>query len=273
MPITRRELRRSVAHMLDDYALATDAAGGFTNQLTDLVSLARESGFFQGMQLYFSNPASPHYGMLATVTNSDGPNRTIFFEPPLPSETIPGEQVEMYNFAGRGSTKSQYDRSIHDAVEIARENHALIPLVVAGTDPFSRRSSEVQIPASFVAFSYLRFDMRDGHRNLPPKQIRVDRLTRTVTVLPRYADAFHGRTFAFVGYGEQPLPQTDDDEIAVDAEWMYNEVKAQILERLVASGANIGSYDRLYLQERNESGGKRPLIVARALPNTIRLWS
>jgi hypothetical protein len=40
---------------------------------------------------------------------------------------------------------------------------------------------------------------------------------------------------------------------------------------MVASGMPVGTQDRLYLQERTEASGKRPIIVARAMPNTIRL--
>lgn len=272
MSITRRDLRRSVAHMLDDYALATDAAGGFTNQFTDRTNLARERGYFQGMQLYFCNPSSPHFGHIATVNRSDWETRTIYFEPPLPSNSIAGEQVEMYNFRGMGSTKRQYDHSIADAVTIAREQHAVIPLVVAATDPLDRRNPSAVIPNDLTSFSYLRFDLPSGNfYNLPFRNVRVDRLTRTVTVTGAAGYSMGGKAFSFVGYGQQPIPQDDDDLIHINTEWMMNEVKAQVLERLIAAGRPVGSQDRLYLQERNEAGGKRPLTVARAVPNTIRL--
>lgn len=272
MSITRGNFRRSVAHMLDDYALATDAAGGFTNQFTDRTTLARETGYFQGMQIYFCNPASPNYGHIATVNQSDWATRTIFFEPPLAENSVAGEQIEMYNFRGVGTTKNQYDHHINDAVMIARENHALVPRIEAGTGAFNSRAPQLDIPASFTSFSYLRYYLSDGnYMNLAPRYLRVDRLSRTVEVRGLGGQAMHGKTYAFVGYGEQDLPTDDDDLIHIDAEWMFNEVKAQVLERKIAAGRPVGSQDRLYLQERTESGGKRGLIVARAVPNTVRL--
>ena len=73
------------------------------------------------------------------------------------------------------------------------------------------------------------------------------------------------------GYAMPSLLDDDDDETNIDLEWLFNEVKAAILERMVASGAPTTMSDRLFLQERNESIGKRGLIVNRALPNTVRL--
>lgn len=272
MAITRRDLRRSVANMLSDFLLATDPVGGHTNQMTDLTGFARENDYFMGMQIHFCNPASPHNGLIANVTNSDGPTRTIFFEPPLPSDTIPGEQIEMYNFRSRGSTKQQYDRSITDAVEIARENRALVPTTIDAVDPFSYRSPFLTIPDELVAISGVQFTLRNGQPyGLPTKMYRVDRVTRSIAVRENYAYRFQGLGYGFLGYVELDLPTVDDDVIEVDSEWLFNEVKAQILERLVASGANIGSNDRLYLQERTEAGSKRPLVIARFPSNTIRL--
>jgi hypothetical protein len=75
----------------------------------------------------------------------------------------------------------------------------------------------------------------------------------------------------FVGYAQPSLLADEDDTTGIDPEWLFNEVKAQVLERHLASNMPIGAQDRLYLQERTEASGKRSMTMARALPNTIRL--
>ena len=274
MAVTRRQIRRSVARMLSDYYEVTAVGGGptQTTQVTDPTGLARESGFFNGMQLYFADEDSPNYGTIATVTNSDGPTRTIYFEPPIPTGVVDGETIELYNFRGRGTTVDQYNGAINDAISIARDNHALIPHVVELDDPYNQRIPQLTIPDSFASFAYIQFTDRRGYIHaLRPQSVKVDRLTRTVSLLPRYTSGYHGLVPTIVGYAQPELLASDDDETAIEVEWLYNEVKAQILERMLAAGMPVGSQDRLYLQERTEAGGKRPVILTRAASNTVRL--
>jgi hypothetical protein len=151
MATTRAEIRREVARMLSDYQEATDATGGSTGSFVDPINLARESGFFKGMQILFTNPASPHAGTIATVTSSNGPARTIYFEPPLASATIPGETIEMVNFKGRGTTVSQYNAAINAALMKARQQHAIVPVATTLPDLFSRTNPRIAIPATFLS--------------------------------------------------------------------------------------------------------------------------
>jgi hypothetical protein len=271
MGITRRELRRSVARMLNDYHRATASVGGETGQLTDPIGLARETDYFMGMEVIFMDEDSDNYLHRARVTRSDGPLRTIYFEPPVTTPTGVGENVDLYDFRGRGSTYDQYNNHINDAIRIARESHALVPLVVVGDDTYDRNLRTLDVPTDLISIAYVTFTDSSGRvRRIPPSSMRVDRLTGQVT-FSSSAYTWHGYTPTFVGYGLQDLLDDDDDECNIEPEWMFNEVKAQILERNVASGMPIGSQDRLYLQERTEAGGKRPMVITRALPNTVRI--
>lgn len=269
----RKTIRRSVARMLSDFYEATDPVGGKTNTFTDLVALARESTHFKGMQILFSNPASPHYGSISTVTVSHGPTRTITFEPPLAQPTIPGETIELYNYRGRGTTISQYNAAINDAIGIARQQHYLIPYRVALTEPFSRTATIIDIPDQFISLSGMSTTERDGHPyRIPPGSYTVDRLGRTVEITrASTVQRLHGLTLTLSGYVMPELLYDDDDTIAIDLDWLYNEVKAALLERMVASGMPIQTADRLFLQERQQAAGKRTLVVTRVVPNTVRL--
>src|SRR5690606_2793402 len=56
--MSRREIRRSVAHMLNDFYLVTAYGAPETNAFTDPITLARETGHFNGMQAVFSTEDS-----------------------------------------------------------------------------------------------------------------------------------------------------------------------------------------------------------------------
>ena len=270
--VTRAVARQTVARMLNDYYEGTDETGGQTGQLTDLYNFARETGFFNGMEVFFSDPDSGHYGHIATVTRSDGPTRTIYFEPPLDSGAEAGETVELYNFKGRGTRIAQYNASIADAVRMARDLHDLRPVVVVGDDIFNGTPGELEIPEELESFYGISFDARDGRTHMVrPQDMRVDRFQRTVYFSRSSAAKWNGYTPTFHGYALPAIPDSDDDVIAIESEWLFNEVKAQILERMFASGMPLAGQDRLYLQERTEASGKRPMIVTRAMPNTVRL--
>ncbi len=273
MAVTRRFIRQSVARMLSDFYEVTADASAQTNSVTDRLTLARETNFFNGMQAYFSDPDSPHYGTIATITRSDGPTRTAFFEPPLPTPVVEGETIELYNHKGRGTTIDQYNRAINDAIAIAADNHALVPLVIEGTDAYSYRQPRMEIPPEFTSFAYVQFTDRSGMvHNIDNRSMSVDLLTRTVTIPSSSGYRWNGLTPTFIGYQSPPLLYDDDDVTGIEVEWLFNEVKAQILERMLMSGQPVGPQDRLFLQERTEAGGKRPVVIARAVPNTIKLF-
>lgn len=269
---TRRDIRRAVARMMGDYFEATDASGGQTSQFHDPYALARESSFFKGMQILFSNTGSPHYGKVATVTASDGVGRVIYFEPPLETPTLPGETIELYNFRGRGTTIAQYNATINAAISAARQQHALVPYREELTTPFMRTSPYIDIPQAFVSFSGVETVDRSGYRqHLKPGEYTVDRFSRSIEVRGRARDRLHGLTMTVRGYVMPALLDDDDDRTSIDLEWLYSEAKAQLLERMVASSLPVSSQDRLFLQERESADGKRSMIINHVVPNTIRL--
>jgi hypothetical protein len=270
----RRQIRRSVANMLHDHTFATDLVGGETSQFRDPDTLARPTNYFQGMQLLFANDASPNFGHVATVTVSDGPTRALAFEPPTPVATIPGETVEMYNFRGRGTSYDLYNAAINDALMQARQQHYPVPYSFTLTDPFSYTSPYFTIPAEFtyfygidtIGYGSRLYDVKAG-------DISVDRYNRVITVRGKWGlNKLNGYYPTIRGFAAPALLLDDDDVTNIDLEWLFSEVKAQVLERLVASNMPVGATDRLYLQERNEATGKRAMIIPRFPPGTIRLF-
>jgi hypothetical protein len=272
MGVPRLEVRQMAAGMLNDYWTGTAATGGEFGAITDPIQFARESSYFNGMQIHFTNPESPNYGRIATVTRSDGPTRTIYFEPPLPHPVVTGDTVDLYNFRSRGTTIDRYNAGINDAIRMARQQHALVPISYTFDTMFARHIPYLMVPRDFVSFYGLETATPDGYfYQVRPRDIRVDRMSRRIEITSRSAaERLHGRYLTVRGYAMPSLLMTDEERTSIDLEWLLNEVKAQVLERLILGGAPVGSQDRLFLQERTEANGKRAVIIAQALPNTVR---
>ena len=274
MGVPRREIRPAVARMLNDFAEGTSDGAGGTTWIKDPINFRRETNWFKGMQILFTNADSPNFGRIATVTSSDSLTQIINFEPPLPIPVLPGDTVELYNFRSRGTTVSQYNASINDAIAVARQEHALLPISYTFDTGFARTSPYITVPSTFTSFYAMETTDSAGYvYRVRPQDMIVDRMTRRIEVrTSRAIDRLHGRYMVLHGYAEPALLFNDDDRTLIPLDWLYSEVKAQILERMVLNDNPVSSQDRIYLQERTEANGKRPIVVTQMMPNTYRLY-
>jgi len=272
MGSTRAELRRTIANQLGDFYPVTVTQVGTTNNMFDSYNLAGETNKFKGMQVLVLDADPQNVGKIATVTYSDEVSRSISFEPPLPAPMQVGDTAELYNFKSRGSTIQQYNQAINTAILQAREQHAVIPYTVTLTSAFLRTSPYIDIPGIFTHIVTVdALNARGGTVRLKPGDMMVDRFSRSIEVHRRGVNSLHGLTLRLRGYVAPNLLNSDTDQTSLDAEWILNEVKAQLLERRMAAGEPVGQQDRLFLQERNEASAKRAVILTRVAPNTVRL--
>ncbi len=269
---TRAELRRTIANQLGDYYPVVATQSGQTGNMFDNYNLAGETNKFKGMQVLVTGGTYANLGQITTVTLSDEASRSISFEPPLPIATQVGDTAELYNFKSRGSTIQQYNQAINTAILQAREQHAVIPYTYTATDSFIRTNPYIDIPDYFTHIvSVDALDARGATVRLKAGDTMVDRFSRSIEVHRRGVNSLHGLSVRLRGYVAPNLLNNDTDRTNLDAEWILNEVKAQLLERRMAAGEPVGQQDRLFLQERNEASAKRAVILTRVAPNTIRL--
>ncbi len=269
---TRAELRRIIANQLGDFYPVVVTQAGTTNNMFDNYNLAGETNKFKGMQLLITGGTYANIGQITTVALSDEVSRSISFEPPLPAATQAGDTAELYNFKSRGSTIQQYNQAINTAIMQAREQHAVIPYTHTVTGSFVRTNPYIEIPAYFTHIAAVdALDARGATVRLKAGDTMVDRFSRSIEVHRRGVNSLHGLSVRLRGYVSPNLLNSDTDRTNLDAEWLLNEVKAQLLERRMAAGEPVGQQDRLFLQERNEASAKRAVILTRVAPNTIRL--
>ncbi len=272
MGSTRAELRRTIANQLGDFYPVIVTQAGTTGNMFDNFNLAGETNKFKGMQVLVTDADAQNVGRITTVTHSDEATRSISFEPPLPDPMQVGDTAELYNFKSRGSTVQQYNQAINTAILQAREQHAVIPYTVTLTNSFLRTSPYIAIPDIFTHIVTVdALNARGATVRLKAGDMMVDRFSRSIEVHRRGVNQLHGLALRLRGYVAPNLLENDADWTGLDAEWILNEVKAQLLERRMAAGEPVGQQDRLFLQERNEASGKRAVILTRVAPNTIRL--
>ncbi|MDQ3223975.1 MAG: hypothetical protein M3Q75_10975, partial [Gemmatimonadota bacterium] len=226
---TRAELRRTIANQLGDFYPVTTTQAGTTNNMFDTFNLAGETNKFKGMQVYVTGGTYANIGQITTVTFSDEVSRSISFEPPLPVATVVGDTAELYNFKSRGSTIQQYNQAINTAIMQAREQHAVIPYTETVAGSFLRTAPYISIPEIFTHIASVdALDARGATVRLRAGDMMVDRFSRSIEVHRRGVNSLHGLSLRLRGYVSPALLENDTDETNLDAEWILNEVKAQL---------------------------------------------
>ncbi len=260
--------------MLDDFYLVTASVDGTTGSLRDDTTLAMETGFFKGMQGYVVSGPVANLERVVNVTSSDGPNHTIYFEPALPVAVAAGNQVELYNRKKQGATVAQYNEAINAAIRTISEQHNMIPYETQTVSLFNRKFPDLAIPTDFAAVYGVSIVNPTGVlQRIPAKYVSIDRDTATLSVGTLWGQRANGRYLMIHGYKIPSELTTDDQTIEVEAEWLYPEIKAIILERHIASGIPIGTQDRIFMQERDQADKKRNIAIRRYAPNTVRLYT
>lgn len=270
--ISRGELRRMIGQQTGDLLLATASATGDVNQAISAGTFTREPNAYQGREVLFTGGTPVNLGLTRIVQGSDPISRSITLADALPAAVALGDTMELYNQRGMGWHVADIHEAINNAIRIAGEQHATVPVTVDATDPFARSAPELVIPADFVYFEGLDYLDRQGRRRLvPAKDVRVDRFTHTVEVRGDSAYRLNGLTVRFQGHAKPSILTSDDDTTTIPADWIVEECVATLLGQDVASGYTTQGRSQLYAADSRAADGKRTIIMTRYGPNCVRL--
>lgn len=270
--ITRAELRRMVGQQTGDLLLATATATGSTSQVISTTAFTREAGAYQGRQALFTGGTPANLGLTRVVQGSDPTTRSITLADPLPAIVQAGDTLELYNQRGMGWRVEDIHEAINNAIRMAGDLHATIPLTVDGAGVFSRNAPEIAIPDTFTHFEGIDYvDLWGARQTLKPALYRVDRFTRTVEVLGRALAAMHGRTYRLRGHMRPPVLTSDADRTPIPSDWLVTEAVALLLGQDVAAGYGVQGRAQLYAADSRAADGKRPITITRYGANCVRL--
>mgnify|MGYP006189670299 CR=1 FL=1 len=235
--MNRKELRRSVMRELGDMRVLTATAAGTTTTLIDEANLYGEPGTYAGRLAYFSGGTAANLGLTRPVNGSSQADMAIIFSYALPAATAVGDEAELVNTYGMGWTFEDVHSAINSTIEEAR-SYGSVPVsedIAVEFDEAGDRT--VAIPDTFVGINAVQYvDSVTGH----PVNIRranvlgsngwaVDHANREILINGGQAYRAHEQVIRLYGYGD-PAPLTDDDdETALDPEWLHLKVCGRLL--------------------------------------------
>jgi hypothetical protein len=272
---TLAQLREDVARELGDCLelVATEDASNVT--LKDARRIQLASNAYAGREAYFASGTPANVGEWRFVTSSDPSSHTINFDPELPADTTAGDRVLLFNERGRGFSKVEYDSAINRAIRFAR-NYALIDQMATLVDPFDAGNPVLTIPSSFLYVSsveYLDGDdlWQETRRASSPTSEGWFLLPgRAIRLTGNDALATDGATIRVIGQGSPAELASDDDETAVDAEWLVMQAAAY-LDRAGIDRSKNRDRERTMQYRQNLANELLPSIVLLPRPNGTRV--
>lgn len=270
--LSLRELRRQVAADLGDLYLFTATQDTNATSVKDAVTFARQVHHFRGMEVTFTEGTVANVGLSRVVQDSDGVAQTVTFSPNLPDIVHEGDEGELHDYRSDGWTFSEKNEAINAAIARAGEQHASVPITQDTTDPFDASEPFFDIPLAFSHFAGLYFEDRDGiEKMMPVLHWTVDVYEAKVWIRERFRSRYDGKPMRMIGRS-RPAPLTEDTHTTpIPSEWIVAEAKALLLESDLTASMTQGNRDRLLNMNRTGADARRPLIVNRGLPNTVRI--
>ncbi len=232
--ITRKTLRRRILQELGDLITLTATADGSNQTFIDQRRLIGEPDAYRGQQCLFTSPGL-NYAEERYVTGSSRSTRSITFDFALPGATLTGDEAELANFRGIGYRFAEVHRAIETAIENAADT-ATEPVVMLVDSAFARVPGTVTIPDDWVGITGVQFqnDSDSPWQNLTYSSRilgsgwSVDRANRVIHVGGERGYRIDEKSLQIMGMRRPSPPETDDDLIGVNAEWLTAECVAHL---------------------------------------------
>ncbi len=269
MSMTRRQMRRKIAGDMRDLVVLTAHEGSSNNLIVNPVELADFDNTLVSSQILCTSGANA--GHLARVTGSSQVGKSISFDPPTPEPVLPGDEFELVNLRGAGFRVEEYNRQI---VALVSGLAAKYPRKIT-SDPvtYNAEYPAFVIPEGWIAVYGASLLYPDGSE-FPFKRARsegargwhVDPATRTFTLGGSDLGVAHGQQVVIHGFVPHPLPESDDDRIHIDAEWLALQVEQKLAQR-----RGDREWNQWAVEWARMAAGERPARLFRWPANTVML--
>jgi hypothetical protein len=218
---SRLTLRRAIGDRTGDFTLCTATDAGSTVAFTDVVrfgdrgtnapSLLNRIGYFADLDTEVRTAAF------------NATTRALTFAPALDSATQEGDELELWSIADRLGSISAIHRLINDAIRAVADLAGDEAYDTAST--FNWREPELSIPTTWSELGGVEWtDFNQLPNDIRRTDAKVRFGRRTVALTGRGGALANGRSVSVWGY-ERALPlDADDDETAVDPEWIVDTV-------------------------------------------------
>jgi hypothetical protein len=237
--VSRQRLRRDVARRLGDLTLTTATATGATDTWIDTVRLTDPAKAYVNRTFYVVAGTAANVGESRRVQGSTS-GGTLTLQSALPAATAAGDEAELHNDRAQGWTPEK----IHDLLNQNIRNAAPLHLVeltsdlVGEVDPITTGAfpdATVTLPDEYVGLYAVEYaDWNGNYQPIRKQQSRAGygyRLEPNGSLVIGGASVYRidGGTVRIFGYGYPSELEDDDDTTTVNAEWLVERTRADLL--------------------------------------------
>jgi hypothetical protein len=275
---SRQELRRMIGRRLPgEQFTALTATGGSTTDFKDTENAQGPNDAYKGSELYIVSGSALNVGKTRRVQSSNQMLGQLNWGTPLPAAIGVGDNAELWNVRGVGTTAVQVNDAINDAIMMARK-HAWMPIEANVSLAFDQDSPTVTLPGT-ITKGFFGLDFQDwqypdkwheidGGGEFPRVGWWYDRGAGKIVIGGYWANAANGRTLRVRGYGFPAVLNADTDTTSIDPEWIVTEAVRILLQKNVMKNADN---ERWFQPASAESAVKRGFAIGRKASNTIVL--
>ena len=275
--MNRRDLRRTIMRGLGDMIVLTATEDGDTTTFIDAVHLHGEPGHYAGRLAYISGGTAANLDLTRSVRGSSQSATSITFQLALPAATATGDELELVNTFGMGWTFEDIHNAINEAIAEA-STYGAVPISTDVAEVFDEAGTRtVAIPDTFVGVNGVQvLDDRDQPVNVRRANVfgangwAVDHANREILIAGRMAALAHERTVRLYGYGNPEPLDNDDDDTALDPEWLHHKIRSILLLNPIRARQGT-DWQGQGLYHADEANRLRARLTPNFSPSYVRL--
>lgn len=235
------DFRIRVAEQLQDGKRLTATKDGDNQTFYDEDQLTDSTNHYQGSDFMMVNGLEQgNTGQRRRIASSSGIQNTIQFQRALPGITRAGDEAHLFNLGGKGFLVDVYNSYIRSVIAESYP-YFLIP-IERRVDAFPSGTRRIPIPEEFVAIHSIFLDDDDNdiaERYIPPSRgmgryrsgFNIDKASREIVLSGNWNTFADGIPYRIAGYARHPIPQSDNDYIAIPETWLRLEVCSRMASR------------------------------------------
>lgn len=269
-------IRRRVLARFGDLVTMRATRDGTTSTFIDHDSVVGEPGRFAAREAYFAT--GPNAGQIRYVESSSRDQSMLVFSRELPFITRMGDEIDVTNAYGAGSTFRAVNDAISYAIAISRD-HALVPTAIEYPDRFDAMNyQELPVPYDIVGVDRV-FSRRAP--NEPWREVKrateqggdgwsLNRSDHTVILGGLAAHTAHDGYIKVQGYTLPAPLELDTDTTTIDIEWLVDAAASHLLLDTHLSRSNTQDWASKGLLYKQNADRLLPRLTPNLSPSFMR---